>query len=271
MTNVDLSILVVLYGKKISNSTTIRSLKNIIKYYPNYNLVVWNNGPNIIEKEPMGFDYHIINTIENKSLSSIYNDFIRRFPAEKYYIFDDDSIVNFNFFKNSFESKNDVAIPKIIHGNQQLYPKSNKKRTVIGDGTYFYNDIVVSIGSGICLNKTVVYKLLKSYTTVFDERFKFYGVDTTFFHRLNTLESVNILVCGDLYHSLSRLTNESLSKLTFRRRERSIDLALQLRHYNSFLVMISSIKFIFSLIKNGNYSAVLIYFKSLFLGKHPDI
>lgn len=270
MQNHDLTILVVLYGKNVWESQTLKTLISCENL--NYRLVIWNNGPKRLEEKNKAwltenfYNYDVKETIENISLSKLYNKFISEYLAEKYIILDDDSEINSNYLKDAINYiDNGVAIPVIKVKNVEQAPKVNNKYK---NSPYQPEERVEAITSGIVLSRAIIDVVSKKYQNVFDERFGFYGVDTSFFWRLKNIKASNqITTIHHLNHSLSRLNEESDSLKKFRSKERSIDVALQIRYYSSskcynFLRVIIS-----ALLKRNRLSAYYII-KYYMIGHH---
>lgn len=244
----DLIILVVLYGKNTWQSETLRTLSQCDER--GYQLLVWNNGPKgLLEQDYLWLDenfsqYDTKETLENISLSKLYNKFISSYSAHKYVIFDDDSEINSLYLNDVMNYIGDgVAVPVIKVQNIECGPKVNSKYKC---SPYRPDDRVEAITSGIVINKKITDAVASVYNDVFDEKFGFYGVDTSFFWRLKKMYiSDKIETIHPLNHSLSRLTDEPKNIKKFRCKERSIDVALQIRYYNeskiySFIRVITS-------------------------------
>lgn len=231
------SILVVLYNKKVFESETLKSFAKIKNESDKFTVTVWNNGPACLSCDEMAWindmflNYKIIETIENIALSTLYNEFINKNKSDYYAFFDDDSTLNVEFLNKfiSFEG-NGIAVPKVYHGEYICSPLLKGR---YNSGPFKHNDKLVAIGSGILLSKEIVDSVRDTYGDVFDGRFGFYGVDYSFFLRVQGINKINMVtIIGDIQHSLSTYLNEDVSKLIFRKKERSIDYALQLKHYN---------------------------------------
>ena len=98
-------------------------------------------------------------------------------------------------------------------------------------GSYESKCTFRAIGSGITLTRGTLDLISKRYNTPFDENFVFYGLDSTFFFRLQKLELTSIVKpLGQLKHSLSMFENKSPKASSFRKLERSYDLGLCLRY-----------------------------------------
>ncbi|EPC6089349.1 glycosyltransferase family 2 protein [Citrobacter freundii] len=231
----NLIILVVLYGKNTWQSETLRTLAQCENY--NFQLLVWNNGPKgLLEQDSLWLAerfprYDIKETLENISLSKLYNRFILSYPSQKYVILDDDSEIN-SLYLNDVVNYigSGVAVPIIKVQNVECGPKVNNRYKC---SPFKPDDRVEAITSGIVISNKITDAVLNIYKDVFDERFGFYGVDTSFFWRLKKMYmSDKIETIHPLNHSLSRLTDEPKNIKKFRRKERSIDVALQIRYYS---------------------------------------
>lgn len=275
------AILVLLYNKEISESTTLSSLALSEAQFSNAKLVIWNNGPkelvddDVSHLTDLGYEVQIVQTLHNESLAVIYNLFINHNQAEKYVLLDDDSNLNSGYIKAACDSTMSVvSMPIISSGGKVENPKINsivynKEQSITA------NDKILTIGSGLVVGREVVQKLLKRFSTVFDERFYLYGVDTTFCHRLVLSRLVgNVRVINGFDHSLSRLENENELITSFRKKERSYDVALTYRYYKKMpLALLLLSRLIFNTIKDSLLSKkpqVDIYYllKGFLTGKH---
>lgn len=266
----NIAILVLLYNKEISESKTLSSLISSEAQFSTAKLVIWNNGPeklasyDVSHLTGLGYEVQIEETINNESLAVIYNRFIENIQSEKYVLLDDDSVLNDNYIKAANGSKNsEVSMPIITSGGRIVNPKINTSTYVKGQ-SIASNDKVITIGSGLVVGREIVLKLLNNFSTVFDERFYLYGVDTTFCYRLVISKLIkNVRVIHGFEHSLSRLEHESESLTAFRRKERSYDVALTYRYYYPIhLSLISINRIILSAIKNyflSKKSKVYVY------------
>jgi hypothetical protein len=275
------SFLVLIYNKKICESKTLNSLLESNVKFNNCDLVIWNNGPKHLKDkellmfEEKGFSCQLVETIENIALSKIYNQFIEKSEACKYVILDDDSVLNDGYLNCAIESKDDqIIVPPIIVDGRITGPLINNK---IYDSSYNYGEMhtVVAIGSGLILGKDI-FKLISSrYNDIFDENFYFYGVDSSFFHRINKLNlASNVEICDSIDHSLSRLQEESEEIKSFRRKERSYDLGLQIRNYFPLFKKLNvffkiNVKCIINILLSKERNVDLNYFyDALITGKH---
>jgi len=275
------AILVLLYNKKISESKTLSTLAASDYQFSNAKLVIWNNGPKRLKAidvsifTDLGYQVQIVETINNESLAIIYNSFIRNNEAETYIFLDDDSTLNADYIQAASESESSVISMPIITSDGRvenptinLIPFDFKK-------DISPTDSVLTIGSGLVIGRSIVLKLQKQFNSVFDERFYFYGVDTTFCHRLKMSNLVkNIRIIAGFEHSLSRLEIESYTMFKFRQKERSYDLGLTLKYYYSLpyssyiLSRVTLHIFKCTLLKKKRLFSLPLLFKAYLTGKH---
>lgn len=229
----------------MDNSKTLKALSefNNIHDKSNSHVYVWNNGP--ISLDPScsiylskirenGWDVHYSEDITNRPLSLLYNNFINVADSNRFVILDHDSVLSNSFLQAIYYSNDcyDLILPKIIAKDKYLYPRVND--IVIENDSFLRQEGLMSIGSGICINRSLTEIMKRKFGSVFDENFALYGVDTTFFLRVQNLScSIKILCKGLLFHSLSRLENEDINTNKMRSLERAYDLGLMLRHYPS--------------------------------------
>lgn len=245
--------LVVIYNKKIEDSTTIKSL--LLSNYSG-DLYIFNNGPAAINVsadclESLQEKYSHINIFEdvnNRPLSTIYNDFLNIGDYDCYYLFDDDTAIPSNFFATEQHVEYDLSLPVIVSdkSGDAVYPIVNNNVFTENEFPFKDSDEVISIGSGLMINKSLVLKFKKIGIKPFDERFALYGVDYSLFRRLPFLKRagyvVRIGISGMLHHSLSSEENHISA---FRKRERLIDIVLTKLHYsrrNRSLQLLSILK-----------------------------
>lgn len=275
MSHITTTILVLLYNKQLADSQTLRSLIHSRVDFSTCRLVIWNNGPSEILKHLDDCSYggwqsiELVQTIENKPLSYIYNKLIDDYKSEYYIFLDDDSTLNDGYLEAVINNQNDVVVPEIYSLGVARSP------TVDGNfssGPFQVSDKVVAIGSGIRISHDIALRVKEYYGDVFDNRYAFYGVDTTFFLRLFHLKlSATIEVVNGFDHNMSRLEIESQTMSRFRKIERTLDLGLTLRHYMmlptaTWILIKSAIKLLLGRI-TWFYFWLLI--KTYFVGYHP--
>lgn len=124
-------ILVILYGKKLNESTTLNSL--LQRKLGNTFLLVVNNGPEFIHDSSYldGFNvygYRLDNCIQNVPLSILYNNFLREFYPKQFASFcimDDDTCLGDDFF-DALESSDTLSLSCPIiksSGDRCFYPR----------------------------------------------------------------------------------------------------------------------------------------------------
>lgn len=272
-----IALVVVIYGKKLEDSLTIKSLLNFDQAIDH--LIIVNNGPKIISQADEVLlvlrnkhkEVFLDNQIKNKPLSWIYNEFISQYDADYYVIFDDDTEINDNYQKNMFEMKDvDIELPKIISMSDgvQYYPLvdgivQQEIKHVTGAMEIF------SIGSGLIISRKIKQYFFEHDIELFDSRFALYGVDFSFFRKINNLlTSGNIFIVSSstyIDHSLSRTENCGSS---WRDRERLYDLVLTLKYYYKYSEL-RILKLIFKKIINGDFKYILLVVRTFVKGKHP--
>lgn len=241
------TFVVLLYNKNYNESKTLTRLLEFSNIIKGSKVVLWNNGPNclyevgVFEPYTDKLSFEFKETVNNESLSKIYNAFIKENNSDFYVILDDDSDLTLDYITElvDLEEKCLIATPIISDNNNFHYPVYQGK--VVDKAPKFASEPLFSIGSGLVISHELKLFFLKTYGEVFDERFYFYGVDTSFFYRLflNKLTG-EIKVINGFEHSLSKLSkSQSLSK--FRKLERSYDWGMQLRWYCGFGVAIKSL------------------------------
>lgn len=261
------AILVLLYNKEIKASSTLKSLINSEFKYNNTQLVIWNNGPNKLQNtdctqfEKLGYKVTINETIDNRSLAHIYNDFMAENLAEKYIFLDDDSHLTSGYILASSKiNMSEVGMPIITSLEAIRAPIINMKPYEL-NSVLSPEDLVMTIGSGLVIGRLVSEAIHKRYDSVFDERFFLYGVDNVLCIRLHRAKlTTSIKIITGFEHSLSRLENESVKTTKFRQKERSYSTGLELRYYKNFLDAATTIA------RSG-----LITFKNIMIGKKRSI
>ncbi|MDM9678480.1 glycosyl transferase [Raoultella planticola] len=269
--------LIVLFNKNINESTTIKTLLN--SNITEVDVIIHNNGPDEILLPLDFFDVfrsrainvELVNYIQNKPLSILYNEFIFSNPHyDKYILFDDDSVITSSFVEQIYISDYDVLLPKITSSkdNETYYPIVND--VVVTGDKFLSVEGVFSIGSGLILTRTLIDKFFKYSLKPFDENFALYGVDFSLFRRMNILaakrETFKVKTAGEILHSLSRTEGDE-SK--FRREERLIDFSLTTRHYPSFTQVYRFVKKSIKEILFLRFRNFYVMYDSLLHGTHP--
>lgn len=273
-----ISLLVILYGKNFSESET---LKNIVCFEHKIdNLVIVNNGPIALKSED-GFlnllklkHHHVCfrEFLENKPLSWIYNEFVEEFISDYYVIFDDDTIISKETESSIFGLNDiDIELPKIYaQDKKQYYPIVNGD-VLKSNGLIEGFCEVYSIGSGLIFSKKVKDYFEENNIELFDSNFALYGVDTSFFMKINELICNGIIFKMNssivLEHSLSRAENE-ISE--WRAVERLYDQILTIKYYKNYK-LIRLLKIILKTIlkKETDINKVGLILRVYNSGRHP--
>ncbi|HFI5640603.1 TPA: glycosyltransferase family 2 protein [Raoultella planticola] len=189
------AILIVLYDKEICDSTTVESLTKL--ELEGVRIIIHNNGPHIINLTKQqdyifknkGADVILVNSIENKPLSVIYNDFINaNLDCEIFSIFDDDSRISIDYISIIKNHSFEIELPKIMSRvDHKIYYPTVDKIVFSEDGEIIASD-VFSIGSGLTITRGVIDKFNNHKMNLFDEHYALYGVDFSFFRRLKKLQ-----------------------------------------------------------------------------------
>lgn len=279
--NYSAAYLVLLYRKEVNASETLNSIKQLSLKGNNSLLVIWNNGPkpliahDVKEFEQLGFDVIIKETVENESLSKVYNRFIDDVNSDKYIILDDDSCLNQQYIDEVYAlTGDDLGVPLILSNKKLTGPRLNRKlcnkNSRVNDKDKFF-----AIGSGLVIGADTAAKMKSDHQQVFDERFYFYGVDSTFFFRVKQSGlSQKITIITGFEHSFSHLLKESYTVTEFRLKELSYDIGLRLRYYKPlrtgiFLLLKESVSSVVKSLRNKKQKIAIKHLLTAYLsGKH---
>lgn len=234
--------LIVLYNKVVEESTTVITL--LESDITNAKIIIHNNGPaevllsshilNAFNEKHINVE--LVNCVQNKPLSILYNQFLSSNPDyDKYVLLDDDSVITREYVDQLHMSDYELLLPRIssVQDGTIYYPILNE--SVITGDKFLATKGLFSIGSGLILTSGFLDKFVKVNFKPFDEKFALYGVDFSLFRRMNILseqgEFFKVKTAGEIIHSLSR-TDGVESK--FRREERLIHFSLTTRNYPSY-------------------------------------
>ncbi|WP_343316397.1 glycosyl transferase [Acinetobacter soli] len=270
-----IAMVVILYGKRFEESKTLQSLMRFS--YQLDQLLIVNNGPESLDSHDSFFitlskkHKHVKfeNQIQNKPLSWIYNDFINSIDTDYYVLFDDDTEINIDYESYLFQMDNtDLELPKIISitDKKQYYPKLNEQ--IIFENSIIESDSeLFSIGSGLIISNKIKNSFKKYNLELFDSRFALYGVDFSFFRRLNKLGRESFLISSQTFlnHSLSGAEG-MVAK--WRVKERLYDEILTIKYYRAFSFL-RLLKAIFKYSLELNIYYILEILNIYFRGKHP--
>lgn len=278
-------LVVVLYNKTYKDSLTLNCLMS--KDYIDIDVLIINNGPTSLE-----FDKNFIHTLgfyvrnieikqflDNRPLSWLYNGVINEYrDYDRFMLFDDDSALAKDLITkiDSYWSDDiDLQIPNIkeTSDGKIYYPRIDKEPKSFSDGEVIesrYN--VLSISSGLVIYRSLIDKFSEMGLEVFDSRFALYGVDYSFFNRLELLKrknvAITIQIVGTLEHSLSRIED---SKNTWRSTERLYDSVLSVKYYsnNKFVQFMRLLKLAVNQLLKFKFANIELIIKTYMNGKHP--
>ncbi|WP_350628470.1 hypothetical protein [Pseudoalteromonas sp. CAL260-MNA-CIBAN-0059] len=278
-----LTVLVVLYDIEFMDSITLNTLYRLNlagKLSNQCNLVIHNNGPRSL-KDKFNTCSLVLNLREqfcqvsfkedknNSALSHVYNDLGKESSC---LILDQDTTITLGYISSleSFmKTKEELLIPIVKVGSTFCYPKEKGKIVInMKEGIRPLNK-VISIMSGTCIKPSLIDKLEQKFITTFDDRFAFYGVDTTFFLRCRRVKLKQYYLAAAIKHDLSSVTESELSN--FRLEERLIDSVLQLRVYPSLGAIKGALLFMMSINKIRLLKHAKLLFKVFLIGKHPRL
>lgn len=273
-------MVVIVYNKALNESTTLQSL--LTSTHAIQELVIVNNGPEQLDEDEFFFalkqkhsQVYLENYLQNKPLSWIYNDLIEKYDADYYVLFDDDTIINSQYENHLFNTldQTDIEFPKIFARVEHVQHFPVLNNALLKDSGELSNiETIFSVGSGLILSKRLKYIFIERFGHVFDQHFAFYGVDSTFFIRLNLLLSENIpfkiTSCSYLNHGLS-LTEEALTP--WRKREFIYENTLKVKYYsgNTFMARLKFIRLMYRKLSHFEFSDLKLVIKTFLSGKHP--
>lgn len=186
-----LIVLVVLYKKTISASSTINRLLVQNKELFDLELVIWDNSPTRSPEAEISqlsavFDkFQYVSTPENVWLSKLYNQVLRSNTYDYALLLDQDSELPDYYF-----DKLSAAILNFPHISLFLpIVMNNKKLVSPGSFVYFKGKHWKKIKTGLISSRNVLaitsgmvisIKVFLAHQMKFDERLNLYGIDTSF-------------------------------------------------------------------------------------------
>jgi hypothetical protein len=215
-----ITAIIILYNANIESSNTFQSLLNSDIHDITLNVIIWNNGPEILDQqecrqyksicEHKNIGLSIYENLHNMALSKIYNAFIKQENFDFFTILDQDSILNNDFFQNiKINNQFDVIVPEIYSAgwiskeNSLCFPIYHENRKLF-DKKVFTMGEIESISSGLTLSSQLVKYIRKNKEEVFNERYALYAIDTSFFLDLRALKQTQFkgICIGKINHSL---------------------------------------------------------------------
>lgn len=271
-----IAILIVIYNKQLIESETLTSLIRLLKDDKNkiaYCRIV-NNGPTEVINNLEILDNLVIDFIQsitNRPLSMIYNDFINAYNGfDRFVILDDDSKLNRQYLEIVFQKQYyDIEMPKIYDDNGKIFFPIVNNKVIKPDQNIIDNskNVINSISSGLVISKQVFDLFKEKGIKPFNESFAFYGVDTSFFWELNKsfFNNIQILSNSKITHDLSMTGFISES----RKLEMDLAIFLELRHYPHLVNFKIAAKRLIIAIKQKRRGSLITIYKTFLKGKHP--
>lgn len=274
-------VTVILYNKKIEESITLEGLRQLDTHFT---LVIINNGPKEVE---LGDDYalknknstiQLLNILDNRPLSFLYNSIFNECPDADCYIFlDDDTILSDDFLDFDYVEA-DLIVPYVVDAetNNLRYPVINGDiPSKIENRFVKPSEEIISIGSGMIISRSLVKKILSVYRDVFDENYALYGVDYSLFRRFERLKKTgdgNIVKCkvnGCITHHLSG--NGKTAIEPWRYRERLIDIVLTYKYYSNSVIAkyLRLIRLVLSEARRYQFRNIYLIVSVYINGHHP--
>jgi hypothetical protein len=268
------AFIIVVYGKNLSDSSTLRSLRRYRNLLSSASILIWNNGPTGITEacheflEPLRavVPVMLFECLENRPLSWIYNDGISRLPAKAFIILDDDTHLTADYLRWSLSSTAYISVPILISAGHEVSPRV---AGTFQTPPYKTMANVIAAGSGVRISHTAARLLQSAFGNVFDERFALYGADSSLFYRLKKLMLCDKIELGPRLEHSSSLTDPMSRTTRFRRMERGYDLGLQVRHYPSFYVAKRLVQETVLAMFGKSRLAVACAWSGLLRGRHP--
>lgn len=228
-----LSVVVVLYKKRFSESSALQTLICALKdmefsgFSPT--VYVWNNSPGFSPK----LDHPSVVWMEgeNTTLPIIYNHVAKLAfdaGASALMISDDDTDYAQYDFKSNLTVVSDFINDESKAGVVGCFiPRIQSAGTLVSPGGryFFKGHLLTHVQSGLVQSKnllainsgTIITKACyERIQPLYDERLKFYGTDTDFFVRYENFYEYIYVLDSVIDHSLSEHTQESSGRAYFR-------------------------------------------------------
>lgn len=280
MSKSKIALVVIVYNKTLKESATLQGLSRFNT--PLHHLVIVNNGPNSVSEDDLLLELKqkheqvtLENHLENKPLSWIYNDLIEKNTADYYVMFDDDTELNSEYEHHLFYGLNntDIELPKIYAriDKVQHFPMLNEQ-LLMSSGQIEQIKTIFSVGSGLVLSERIKKMFKDKFGHVFDQHFAFYGVDSTFFLRLNQMikAGYEMKITSDSYlnHGLS-LTEEAMTD--WRKKEFIYENTLKVKYYSGSFLMarLKFLRLMYRKLSHFEFRDLKLVIKTFISGKHP--
>lgn len=186
---IGLDLFVVLYRRRVMESETLVSLKKLDLNDLGFsgNVYIWDNSPtvDIQSQRALPQNWHYCHDPENSPLSKVYNTLLQKSAQPYVMILDQDSELSSGIFSKLHDSlvhvPADVYVPVIEHAGKVISP--GKLIWIKGShiqplqrNTRLPGNFTAMM-SGLCATRRFLDRLSDN---PFDERLRFYGIDTRF-------------------------------------------------------------------------------------------
>lgn len=186
---IGLDLFVVLYRRQITKSETLSSIRRLDFSELGFSVTVhiWDNSPGPAEPDQLSLpqNWNYFHDPQNSSLSKVYNTLFRQSTRPYVMILDQDSELSVDLFSKLHDSiahvPADIFAPVIMHSGAVISPgkllwiKGSRIRHLHRNALLPKN--FTAMMSGLCINRSYLASLSDS---PFDERLRFYGIDTKF-------------------------------------------------------------------------------------------
>lgn len=224
MKKIKINAIIVLYNCNIEDSFTINSIFKTNLDGIDLKLLIWNNGNTLLDEKNTAkylencqrekISTEIYQDIRNLSLSKIYNYFIGKSDYNFISIFDQDTVINHDFFQNIKNNIDyEIICPEVYLSNKEniksspVYNKGKVNTDFVDIGDFSARSIF-TCASGLTFSLAMIKKIKDKYGFVFDETYAFYWADHDLFERLSAFEFVKGMCIGKISHDMSGVGNE---------------------------------------------------------------
>ncbi|GKW41732.1 MULTISPECIES: hypothetical protein [Pectobacterium] len=274
--------LVVLYDSSLSTSETIQFLFQADLAEIELQIVIWNNGPKLLDKNDVdiylkkckekSIQSFIYQDTRNISLSKIYNFFINNHPTSGFYsIFDQDTLVSSTFFKKIKENKDYHVIIPLVYSPENV--KKVRSPSYFNHNPFHHGEFNLGdcygIGSCLTFSNHLASLIKLSGYTYFNENYAFYRVDTEFFTLIKKFKNLKGICVGEVYHHLSEKADPG--KISQGKKLEIGYEKLLSRYYNRNKFFIKNILYCFKLKKTYqlNFFGLILLIKCAINKTHP--
>ncbi|BAV11793.1 putative glycosyl transferase family 2 [Moraxella osloensis] len=271
--------LIVIYNKELLDSLSLKTLIKLIRQRNEKAICrIVNNGPLEVKKidsdqYPKNLVIDFQQSISNRPLSKIYNEFLNDYvDNDRFVILDDDSELSENYLHRVFDIEEfDLELPKIYNEKFDLfYPLVDWK--IIHKSLTLMpvnKSEIFSIGSGLIISQKLLKIFRDNSKMLFNENFSLYGVDFSLFWEIKSIKAYNDITITSKSYLIHNMSLHGKINY-YKRRELLISFALLFRHYPA---MVNFKNFAYRLresLINREFELVFIMIKIYLSGTHPN-